>query len=229
MNFENVNWHYFPLKLWSVKKRIKSCFVLYKGKPKGQIILTLWKKLEKHQKDAQKIGIKQTILIGTDSDVFGDCMNLTNSEIAPVKEDSYCIRERLFINLDKGVYPNLIFLFLTIHPEEIAKSIPEKWLTDMPGNVMFGTSGNSHNEIATNISRMSNAPGAKFILVQPDYTRLDLYDILKANKVELVIQGDRFQSDLKVVDFDGLWKIRDDANRSKVQYYFKHENLLFGN
>ena len=89
--------------------------------------------------------------------------------------------------------------------------------------------GNSQKEIATNLLRMANVQGAKFIMTKPDCTRLNLDEIFDTNKVELVIQGDKFESKRKIVDIEGLRKIRDAAECAKIQYYFKHENLLFGN
>ena len=227
MNFENVNWHYFPLKLWSVKKRIKSSFDLYKGKPKGQIILTLWKKLEKHQKDAQKIGINQAIIVGADSDVLGERVIFFNNGITPLKVDSFSITAELFKKISEGQYPNLVFLFVTNKPNRIAERIPNTWLSKMPVNVFWGVSGKSTSDIASKLASFPIGIENRFIFIKPDYINVDLELLLAPTpQIKLVIQGCEFESRNQVVVLDAHKKIKMVAEKSKITHHFKYDYLF---
>ncbi len=226
MNLGKVNWCFQPMKLWNEpinKNRVLNPFT---GKSNGQIIFSIWEKLEKYQTDAQKIGIRQTILIGTESDVFGSRIYLHNKQLQRLNVDSSLVRGELFKNISAGKYPNLIFLFLTNHPGEITKCILKEWLSAVPGNIMFGVSGNSQKEIEDNFSSLSTAPGDKFIYIKPEYTNLTLNEILYGGRIELVIQGDNFESDNEIVDIESLRKVKNATEKAEIRYYFKHDHLL---
>ena len=104
--------------------------------------------LNKYQKQAEKLGIKYKIFIGSMMDIFEESKQLIN----PTDEfkDTGDLRIELFSRINMDCYNNLIFLFLTKRPRNIWQMIPDNWGHGIE-NVWFGTSI-SDEETSINIT-----------------------------------------------------------------------------
>lgn len=150
-------------------------------------IASVWNDLRKQQNAAYKAGTMARVFVGSMMDIFEKPMPMIKhtdefamDHIGKVYGGSLqqvttgVARDRLFADISAGLYPNLIFLFLTKRPGNINKYIPEEWKAKPPKNVMFGTSPCDQKTFDTLVPQLLQAPGKKFLSIEPLLGRVDL-------------------------------------------------------
>lgn len=133
--------------------------------------------LHKYQKKAAAAGEMHRVFIGSMMDIFEKPMPVVSWHGDPSTNSNYntgCIRTLLFGMISSGYFPNLLFLFLTKRPSNINKYIPEAWKDSCPPNVMFGTSVVNQETADKLIPQLLEAPGKKFLSMEPLIGSVDL-------------------------------------------------------
>lgn len=193
-----------------------------------RMIKSVWKDLEKYQRDAEKEGVVKKVFVGSMMDIFEKPMPLIDSKGNPkitasngqYMTDNY--RHILFEGISMGRYNNLLFLFLTKRPSNINKYIPEEWKTNPPKNVMFGTSPVDQETADKLIPQLLKVNGRRFLSIEPQLGEFRLnYTDLNTGKFDWVIQGGESGHNRRPFDTDWARNIRDDCAYYKVPYFFK--------
>jgi protein gp37 len=131
-------------------------------------IKSAWKDLDRFQKKAAEAGEIHRVFVGSMMDIFEKPMPLVDSNVELNKnENTGNLRFHLFYRIDRGDYPNLMFLFLTKRPSNINKYIFESWKTNPPSNVMFGTSVVNQETANKLIPQLLQVKGKKFLSCEP--------------------------------------------------------------
>jgi len=188
--------------LWGEKagrRRIKSAFKV------------LWKV----QCEAEVAGVRTRVFIGSMMDLFEAGKDLINPSGNWLT--THNMRMDLFREIDAGLYPNIIFLFLTKRPELIPWAIPSSWKETPPSNVWFGTSL-SDQETADNIIYHMRFDGNKFLSVEPQVGSIDNIDL---SGIKWVIQGGESGPRKRPFDIEWAHKMRNICADQKVPYFFK--------
>ena len=158
-------------------------------KPRKEI-KSAFKDLARYQKEAQEEGKKYKVFVGSMMDIFEKPMPLVDSKGYKITDFGSAgyrelktrnLADRFFENIDKGLYPNLIFLLLTKRPSNIAKYIPAKWANYCPTNVWFGTSVSDQktaNDLVPMLIRNAPENGNLFLSVEPQIGEIDLGAIM---------------------------------------------------
>ena len=102
-------------------------------------IKSVWSDLEKWQKAAQAEGVQRRVFCGSMMDIFEVSKPLVDAKGNALPGETAHLRARLFDQVVPAS-PNLLFLFLTKRPQNIAKMIPNTWTLNPPANVMYGYS-----------------------------------------------------------------------------------------
>jgi protein gp37 len=135
---------------------------------KRRIVRSVWKDLARMQKVAAAAGTIRRVFVGSMMDIFEKPMplvDLQGNEIAG--QDTGSLRDLLFQQISMGIYPNLLFLFLTKRPGNILKYIPESWVITPPSNVMYGTSVVNQETADMLIPKLLQVPGKHFLSCEP--------------------------------------------------------------
>ena len=141
----------------------------------GRIVETVWRELDKMQRNAHKNNTMHTVFVGSMMDIFEKPMPLIDKSGADVDiESTTHIRNKFFNNIMYGMYPNLMFLLLTKRPGNINKYIPAAWRIDPPKNVMFGTSVSDQKSACDLIPKLSAVEGYKFLSIEPLLGEIDI-------------------------------------------------------
>jgi len=140
-------------------------------KPRKEI-RSVWKDLLKYQKIAKLSNETHRVFVGSMMDIFEKPMPLIGANIP--EYTTGVLRDRLFDQISEGWYNNLMFLFLTKRPSNINKYIPEKWKTNPPENLMFGTSPVNQATSNTLIPQLMKVKGKKFLSCEPMLGPIDL-------------------------------------------------------
>lgn len=137
---------------------------------------TVWRELDKMQRNAEKNQTAHTVFVGSMMDIFEKPMPLIDKSGADVEDISTAdIRNKFFNDITYGKYPNLIFLLLTKRPGNINKYIPEQWrLNGPPKNVMFGTSVSDQKSANDLIPKLAAVEGYKFLSIEPLLGEIDI-------------------------------------------------------
>ena len=198
-----------------------------------RMIKDVWQKLEKYQKDAEKLGEYHRVFVGSMQDIFEKPMPLIDHKGNPLLEgesefwNTGQLRDKLFNEVIPNS-PNLMFLLLTKRPSNINKYIPEGWKTNPPKNVMFGTSPVSQETAEKLIVQLSKVNGKRFLSIEPQLEKIDL--MAKANDgtdrvlLDLVnwnIIGGESGHHKRPFDTDWARIIRDDCKAKGVPFFFK--------
>lgn len=144
-------------------------------------IKSVWNDLKKQQAQAAKEGTMARVFVGSMMDIFEKPMPLIDSKGAPVMDGdtpmtTAWLRIKLFSQILRGEYPNLIFLFLTKRPSNILKMIPPEFngyerpecrQPVGPFNVMFGTSPCDQATFDTLVPQLLKVKGKKFLSIEP--------------------------------------------------------------
>ncbi len=147
--------------------------------------------LANYQQKAKELNEVHRVFIGSMMDIFEKPMPMVDYKGNEIKgfvpEKQYTtnfLRDLLFDLIDRGKYPNLMFLFLTKRPGNINKQIPESWILSPPKNVMFGTSVSCQQTADTLIPQLIKVKGNRFLSVEPQIEKIDLSKYLWTNKGE---------------------------------------------
>lgn len=203
-----------------------------------RMIKDVWQKLEKYQKDAEKLGEYHRVFVGSMQDIFEKPMPLIDHKGNPYVEgvDEFWntgqLRDKFFNEVVQNS-PNLMFLLLTKRPSNINKYIPESWKTNPPKNVMFGTSPVNQETAEKLIVQLSKVNGKRFLSIEPQLEKIDL--MAKANDgtervlldlVDWVINGGESGHHKRPFDTDWARIIRDDCKAKGVPFFMKQVDKI---
>jgi protein gp37 len=230
-----IEWTEHTVNLWwgcsKVHTGCKNCYAeflsdtRYKNNLWGEnggrkLIKSAFPDLLKYQIDAEKNNELVRVFIGSMMDIFENTKKLEEN-----KEGIECthdLRQRLFTNILKGWYPNIIFLLLTKRPENIMSQLPIKWIMDsVPKNVWFGTSVSDQKTADIWIKRLKeNTPDDSnlFLSVEPQVGSIDSICL---HGIKWVIQGGESGSNKREFKLDWAYKMREMCKEQKVPYFFK--------
>lgn len=182
---------------------------------------------------AEKAGEVRRVFVGSMMDIFEKPVPVVDSNGKPLDLDTGTLRDILFQDISQGIYPNLMFLFLTKRPSNIKKYIPAEWYENPPDNVMFGTS--PVNQVTADklipqlLSSVAQGKGKFFLSVEPQLEYIDLrfylnHDLFKTasyNKIFWTIVGG--ESGPHKRPFDTYWarSIRDQCKNAGVAFFMK--------
>lgn len=157
---------------------------------------SVWKDLAKMQREAQKADTMARVFIGSMMDIFekpmptidshgGMVVNVSDGSPTFTTENS---RDKLFEEISDGIYPNLIFLFLTKRPSNIRKMVPGTWLVEPPANVMMGTSPCDQKTAETLVPQLvQNWTGKRFLSIEPLLGPVDLSKFFTIEHITLPV------------------------------------------
>lgn len=183
-----------------------------------KLIKSAFSDLNKYQKQAENLGIKYKIFIGSMMDIFEDSKELINP-IDIYTTVTLNLRHKLFDKISRGIYNNIIFLFLTKRPENIEYCLPSLWLNKkMPENIWIGTSI-SNQETVINSDILRNIPKIKrFLSIEPQIGMIDNIDL---TGIDWVIQGGESGSNKRPFNIEWAYKMKEICKLNNVPYFFK--------
>lgn len=189
-----------------------------------KMILSAFKNLNKFQRAADKLNEIHPVFMGSMKDIFEKSMPLQ----APIDHfaETNDLRQELFTQItwgDNGLFPNLLFLFLTKRPSNIQKTVPTGWLNYPPKNIFYGTSLSEQSNEGL-VDQLIKVKGKHFLSIEPqiEYIKLNPNWFKEpGHKIDWVIQGG--ESGHWKRPFDVAWAIsmRDQCKEVGVPYFFK--------
>lgn len=240
-----IEWCDHTVNLWwgcsKVHTGCKNCYAeyfsdtrykknLWGEKQPRQRIKSAFNDLDKYQKIASDENKLLKIFCGSMMDIFEDSKELTNPT-----EDFECtadLRFRLFHKISKGEYNNLVFLFLTKRPENIALNVPTNWIANAPKNVWFGTSISNQETADLLIPRLLQyKPNNLFLSIEPQVGEVCLLKWFMIEKdkdglarsfgyINWVIQGGESGHNKRAFNIGWAYKMKEDCQNA-VPYFFK--------
>ena len=187
-------------------------------KPRKEI-KSCWNDLVKYQKLAKEANQIHRVFVGSMMDIFEKPMPLIDSKGNPnTNANTGNYRFQLFHQIDRGDYPNLMFLFLTKRPSNINKMIFESWKENPPSNVMFGTSPVSQETFKTLVTQLKEVNGKRFLSIEPQLSKIELGDM---TGIDWVIQGGESGHHKRPFDIEWARSMRDECKALGVPYFFK--------
>jgi len=186
-----------------------------------------WKaKINEAKRAAIKDGHKKRVFIASLADIFEKPMPLLGSDGVTILDDidTGFLRRELFVEIDNGKYPNLMFLFLTKRPSNINKYIPENWKEGAPVNVMFGTSPVSQKTFDTLIPQLLQVNGKRFLSMEPQLEQIILTNKLTNREVQgidWIIQGGESGHHRRPFDTDWAYSMYNQCVGNGIPYFFK--------
>ena len=181
-------------------------------------IKSVWKDLAKYQRLAAKAGVMHRVFLGSMMDIFEKSMPLANTEDHFTTTDD--LRQELFTQITwggGGLYPNLMFLFLTKRPSNIAKMVPAGWLDNPPQNIMYGYSAVDKSSWR-HVNDLRKVNGKRFLSVEPQLEDLGKVDL---TGIDWVIQGGESGAHKRPFNLEWARSMRDQCAVAKVPYFFK--------
>lgn len=181
-------------------------------------IKSVWKDLARYQREAKKANRIDRVFVGSMMDIAEKSMPL--SEKIDHFEFTDDLRQELFTQItwgDEGLYPNLLFLFLTKRPSNIPKYVPAGWLDNPPKNVMFGTSPVNQATFDMLVPQLLKLKGKKFLSIEPQLGEVHL----RWSGIDWIIQGG--ESGPKKRPFNLSWarSMREQCKEAGIPYFFK--------
>ena len=171
--------------------------------------------LARYQRQGAKEGKKLRIFVGSMMDIFEDSRPLQN-ETATTGE----LRDRLFGNITSGMYPNLVFLFLTKRPGNIHKMIPGEW-THGVENVWFGTSV-SNEETMKYADRLVQLKFQNlFLSIEPQIEDIKESSFGHWMDIDWIIQGGESGQIRRAFDIMWAERMRSICRMYSIPYFFK--------
>lgn len=183
-------------------------------KPRKEI-KSVWNELLKMQKAAKAANEMHRVFVGSMMDIFEKPMPIIGAAIP--EYTTGVLRDRLFDQISKCWYPNLMFLLLSKRPSNINKFIPESWKETPPANVMFGTSPVNQQTFETLTRQLSEVNGRKFLSVEPQLDYIDISGV----KVDWIIQGGESGHHKRPFDLNWAYSIRNQCESLGIPYFFK--------
>lgn len=188
------------------------------------------------------------VFVGSMMDIFEKPMPLLGSDGKTMLDDldTGFLRREFFVEIDKGKYPNLMFLLLTKRPSNINKYIPESWKENPPENVMFGTSPVNMETMKTLVPQLLKVKGKRFLSIEPQLGEISLrwalwHDYKNKFKIEQrdgktvrvrsqydgvdgidwIIQGGESGHHKRPFNLDWAYLLRDQCKEAGIPYFFK--------
>lgn len=230
-----IEWTHHTVNLWwgctNVHEGCDNCYAealshRYKNdvwgndKPR-KIVKSAFSDLEKYQKLAYNAGEMHRVFVGSMMDIFEKPMPIFNSRIGNTGDLRWC----LFLEIDLGKYPNLLFLFLTKRPSNINKYIPEFWKTNPPKNVMFGCSVVNQKTADTLIPQLLEVNGKRFLSIEPQLDAIDLRavktGIIPTKSIHWIIQGGESGPKRRAFNLDWAYFMKWQCRKGEIPYFFK--------
>jgi len=189
-------------------------------KPRRQIA-SFWSDLNKYQRLAKKQDTIHKVFVGSMMDIFEKPMPLCDKNGDLIAGTTADLRNRFFANIAAGMYPNLMFLFLTKRPSNINKYIPEAWKDSAPSNIMFGTSVS--NQVTTEIlvPQLLQVNGYKFLSVEPQLADITLLPWLENKQIDWIIQGGESGRGKRPFNTEWAKKMKAECEATDTPYFFK--------
>ena len=227
-----IEWCDHTVNLWwgcsKVHTGCKNCYAeyfsdtrykknLWGQKSQRQRIKSAFNDLDKYQEQAQIDNKLLKIFCGSMMDIFEDSKLLIN----PTEEfeTTSDLRFRLFHKISKGEYNNLIFLFLTKRPENIALNIPTSWINNAPKNIWFGTSISDQTTANILINELIKYKGNNlFLSIEPQVSEIYAIDLMY---IRWVIQGGESGHNKRDFKIDWAYTIKNYCKHTKTPYFFK--------
>lgn len=190
-------------------------------KPRKEV-KSVWSNLDKFQALAKKENKIHKVFVGSMMDIFEKPMPLINSKgELDTNQNTGNLRFHLFYRIDRGDYPNLMFLFLTKRPSNINKYIFESWKTNPPENVMFGTSPVNQETANKLIPQLLDVKGKKFLSVEPQLDSMNIQGFLFHGGIDWVIQGGESGHHKRPFNLDWAYYMKQQCETTKTPYFFK--------
>lgn len=187
-------------------------------KPRKEI-KSVWNDLIKYQKLAKEAGEIHKVFVGSMMDIFEKPMPLIDSKgNLNTNSNTGNYRFQLFYQIDRGDYPNLMFLFLTKRPSNINKMIFESWKENPPANVMFGTSTVSQETFKTLVTQLKEVKGKRFLSIEPQLSKIELGNL---EGIDWIIQGGESGHHKRPFDISWARQMRDECKGLNIPYFFK--------
>ena len=235
MNKTKIEWTHHTANLWwgctEVHAGCFNCyakswalrwgFKIWNNDQPRLIVKSVWQLLKKLQKEAERTNEMHQVFVGSMMDIFEKPMNLVDWDGNPVSQTTGELRDQLFQNIDKGMYPNLMFLLLTKRPSNINKYIPDNWKINPPVNVMYGTSPVDQETAEKLINQLIEVNGNKFLSVEPQLTDLTLMPWLEKQQISWVIQGGESGKGRRPFEIQWANKLREECKKTDIPYFFK--------
>lgn len=192
------------------------------------VVKKVWGNLDKWQKECEQNGHIKTVFVGSMMDIFELNFPLVDNEgVVDKNGGTSNLRFHLFYRINRGDYPNLVFLFLTKRPSNINNMIFESWKDDPPSNVWFGCSVVNQKTANNLVPQLLKVKGNKFLSVEPQLDVINLYQsgAFRANtlddKIHWVINGGESGPNRRPFNLDWARKLRDECYVFNVPYFFK--------
>lgn len=189
--------------------------------------------LYRYQQLAEKAGEMHRVFVGSMMDIFEKPMPCIDQKGNSLPYDTGSLRDILFHDISNGIYPNLLFLFLTKRPSNIKKYIPKEWYDAPPANVMFGTSPVDGATLRTLVPQLLNSiskgKGKFFLSVEPMLEEISILDYLYMaemkhlldNKIDWIIVGGESGPHKRAFDADWARKIKKDCGILGIPFFMK--------
>lgn len=191
------------------------------GNDKGRLrIRSSWKDLDRYQRLAIAAKQYHTVFVGSMMDIFEKTMPLQN----PIDhyETTDDLRQELFSRIIANLYPNLIFLFLTKRPSNIARYVPSMWIVERNWSLWFGISIVDDATAGTLLNQFTGGFN-KFLSIEPQLAAIDLINrfYMKWPPVDWIIQGGESGHHRRPFDLDWARSMQKQAKQMKIPYFFK--------
>lgn len=243
-----IEWTDHTVNLWwgcsKVRTGCKNCYAenlsnrfgdnVWGEKAPRKRIKSAFKDLSKYQKQGEKEGRMIRVFVGSMMDIFEDSKSLMN----PDEKNNYLttsqLRLSLFYKINRGLYPNITFLFLTKRPENILDMIPLEWIGNFPENVWFGISVSDQktydelqnleiNYLGSGqlLWELKNWHSANiFLSIEPQVEEIDLRQHA-LTKPDWIIQGGESGPNKRPFDVEWGRSMRDQCRALGIPYFFK--------
>jgi len=231
MKNTKISWTDHTLNLWwgcsKVNEACKNCYAEGISKRFGndlwgedkdrKIVFSASDDLDKYQRKAKKENKKVKVFVGSMMDIFEDSKNLIGFNL---RLNTNCVRDLFFSSINKNLYPNLIFLFLTKRPFNISKYIPDEWKDNPPNNVWIGvTVYNEDNAWEMGKLLMdSKWNGKMFFSIEPQLEEIRHIDL---TGIDWVIQGGESGHNKRQFKLEWADTMRKICKEQNVPYFFK--------
>lgn len=171
--------------------------------------------LKKYQRQAEAENKMVKIFCGSMMDIFEKpkiLINPTRHSEGWTINRTAGLRQRLFEEISTGEYNNLIFLFLTKRPDQIASGNP-------PKNVWFGTSISDQETADIYVDQLrSNKKDNLFLSIEPQVGPINS---LNLDGIKWVICGGESGHNARPMHPDWVRSIRDQCKEANVPFFFK--------
>lgn len=232
-----IEWTHHTLNLWwgctEVHEGCDNCYArvlshrwgeeLWGNNSPRRRINSVWRDLNKYQRKAAQANEIHRVFVGSMMDIFEKSMPLANPVDHYTTTDD--LRQELFSRICAEIYPNLMFLFLTKRPSNIAKYVPAGWLEKPEPNVMYGYSPVNPASFM-NVKMLLAIKGKHFLSVEPQLSFINI-DVLRewetasGQRIDWIIQGGESGGHKRPFDIAWARSMRDKCEEFGIPYFFK--------